>query len=92
MSHRLPRSIVPSHYVIELRPDLNNATFDGIATIETTVTETTRSLVCNAIDLDIAWVAIDGQKTDFTLDEDFEQLSVDLGLSLIHISEPTRPY
>ena len=35
--HRLPRSVVPTHYDIKITPDLKNFTFDGEITISVRV-------------------------------------------------------
>ena len=50
---RLPTTVVPRHYEIELSPDLDAALFTGLVAIDVDITEATDSIVCNAADLDI---------------------------------------
>ncbi|MCC5951636.1 MAG: M1 family metallopeptidase [Acidimicrobiia bacterium] len=58
--YRLPRHSRPVRYDLELRPDLGQATFSGTAAIEVEVLEATNTLVCNAADLEIHRVWIEG--------------------------------
>ena len=50
---RLPTSVVPSHYVIKLKPDLVNFTFQGEVTITAAVKEAVSEVQCNAANLEI---------------------------------------
>jgi puromycin-sensitive aminopeptidase len=52
-AYRLPRTVVPERYVIELTPDLDAATFDGRVGIEVHVGDPVDTMVLNAIELDI---------------------------------------
>ena len=79
MSYRLPRSILPSSYSVEIQPDLNAHSFSGSVTVKAAVVEATDTLVCNVADLELTSVTIDGEAADFSIDEDNEQLRVDLG-------------
>ncbi len=49
--HRLPSSVVPSHYRIRLEPDLEQATFIGTVEIEVEVEHATDTIQMNAADL-----------------------------------------
>jgi puromycin-sensitive aminopeptidase len=51
--HRLPGDVVPSHYQIELTPDLDRATFEGSVLIDIDVSETIDEIACNAAELEI---------------------------------------
>jgi puromycin-sensitive aminopeptidase len=51
--YRLPRHVVPTRYDLRLEPDLKTFTFAGDETITLTVTETTRDIQLNAIELSI---------------------------------------
>ena len=50
---RLPRTVIPRHYRIEVAPDLDRASFDGVVEISVDVTEPTDRIVLNAIELTI---------------------------------------
>ena len=51
--YRLPRSVTPQRYDITIRPDLEDATFDGTVDIDVTVHEGVDAVVLNALDLAI---------------------------------------
>ncbi|HEY2213952.1 MAG TPA: M1 family metallopeptidase [Acidimicrobiales bacterium] len=77
---RLPRSVEPVTYRIELEPDLGAATFSGTAEIDVLVHEEIEQIVLNAADLAISDVAVRPEgKTAFscavTFDDDLEQVS-----------------
>ena len=79
MDHRLPRTIIPSNYVITLEPDLERNSFTGEVTITADVVEPTAEIRCNSIDLEIGSVLVDGENYEPTLDPENEQLAIDLG-------------
>ncbi|MGI9608334.1 MAG: M1 family metallopeptidase [Acidimicrobiales bacterium] len=79
MSHRLPRTILPSNYRVELTPDLDAFTFGGTVRITAEVIEPTDQLICNVADLELWSVSIDGVPATHHVDTDAEQLVVDLG-------------
>ncbi len=51
--YRLPRRVVPRHYRLTFEPDLDEATFQGEATIDVDVREPVDEIVLNAIELTI---------------------------------------
>ena len=51
--HRLPRTVVPNHYALTLSPELDEATFGGLAIIDVEVTGATEEIVLNAVQLTI---------------------------------------
>ena len=55
--HRLPTSVVPSHYQLSLTSDLEAATFAGTEAVTVEVKEATTEVVLNALELEIgeAW-------------------------------------
>ena len=55
---RLPKTVVPLHYEIELCPDLGAATFTGSVVVDINIVETTDTIVCNAAELDIKSVEL----------------------------------
>ena len=74
--YRLPRTVVPSRYEIELEPDLAEATFRGDVHIVVTATDDVAELVLNAAELSIRSCRIDGADADWRLDEAAERLFV----------------
>ena len=52
--HRLPRTVVPSRYEIELTPDLVNFVFSGHENVTVQVVEPVHEFVLNSIDIDIS--------------------------------------
>ena len=81
--YRLPRSVAPRHYHLELIPDLGAATFAGRARIDLDIREVTDTLVLNAIELSIASCTVDGQSATFSLDDELERLTVRLTTPLV---------
>ena len=79
MTYRLPRSILPESYVLEIHPDLETNSFIGSVTAKTNVVERTKELRCNIADLILDEVRIDGIAKSFEIDEETEQLVVALG-------------
>lgn len=79
MDHRLPRSILPVNYQVEISPDRAQGTFTGSVIVQAEVQEATSELRCNSLDLEIVSASIDGEDVEVTLDVENEQLVVDLG-------------
>jgi len=76
--YRLPTTVSPRRYDLELAPDLAAATFAGTVAIDVEVHEPVDEIVLNALELDIheAWVEWpDGTRLDATvrLDEPTER-------------------
>jgi puromycin-sensitive aminopeptidase len=78
--HRLPRTVVPRHYRLEVEPDLGAATFAGRVEVEAEVLEATSEVVLNAIELEIeqAWVEVGGRRVEAatSLDETTERATL----------------
>ncbi|HET6794910.1 MAG TPA: M1 family metallopeptidase [Acidimicrobiales bacterium] len=51
--HRLPRTVEPVRYALEIAPDLDGFVFDGTARVTVVVHEPTAEVVMNAAELDI---------------------------------------
>ncbi|MFT7473880.1 MAG: puromycin-sensitive aminopeptidase [Verrucomicrobiales bacterium] len=79
MAYRLPRTILPSSYEIEIQPDLGTHRFSGVVKVAAQVVEPATELRCNVADLLVSELMIDGESADFSVDEESEQLIVDLG-------------
>src|SRR6516162_5930799 len=67
---KLPKSVLPSHYAIELSPDLQALTTKGQETVDIEVREQVERIVLNAVNTDIGEAAIDdgAQRADVTYD------------------------
>ncbi len=81
MDQRLPRHAVPSHYEIELTPDLEAATFAGTVAIDVDVEEPVDSITLNAAELSIIGarlVTASGEafELDSRLDAESERLTL----------------
>ncbi|MBI3635948.1 MAG: ERAP1-like C-terminal domain-containing protein, partial [Candidatus Rokubacteria bacterium] len=58
--YRLPRHVVPLRYDLKLAPDLVRATFTGEETVTITVSEPTRDIVLNTVELIVTEAAVGG--------------------------------
>jgi puromycin-sensitive aminopeptidase len=76
--HRLPRTVAPRRYDLELRPDLTKATFSGVVTVELDVLEAMSEIVCNALEMEIETAEVDGAAVTFVLDAPTERLTLRL--------------
>lgn len=63
-AYRLPRTVIPSHYALEITPNLVAATFAGTVDIEVALAEATDTVTLHALDLTITLAKVsqgDGQ-------------------------------
>ena len=51
--YRLPRSVIPSRYELQMEPDLGSASFEGRQVVDVDVTEPTAEVVLNALELEV---------------------------------------
>lgn len=67
---KLPKTVVPTQYAIELRPDAESLALPGVAVIDIDVREATARLMLNAVDIAIASVTADdsAERADVALD------------------------
>src|ERR1700744_6057289 len=81
---KLPKVAVPSHYAIELAPDLQALTADGSEGIDIEVRETTWRLQLNAANLAIAEASIDdgAQRAEVALDPAAETATLSFPIAL----------
>ncbi len=75
-SHRLPRSVLPRRYWIDVEPDLESGTFGGDLKVELEVTETVSEVVLNAAGLRIEGPELDGRPARVVLDAQCELLTL----------------
>ena len=75
--HRLPRQVLPKHYVISLEPDLESSSFEGTVSIELDVVSETDTVILNAAELEIEGVSIEQNETiqanSIVLNEELER-------------------
>ena len=57
-AQRLPTTVIPTHYTLELTPDLKAATFSGDEAIDVNISQATRSITLNAIEINFLSVTI----------------------------------
>ncbi|WP_423866120.1 M1 family metallopeptidase [Bradyrhizobium sp.] len=67
---KLPKTVIPVHYTIELTPDLQNLTLAGVEVVDIEVREPTARLMLNAVDITFGSATIDDgtQNPDIALD------------------------
>ena len=59
---QLPKTVVPSHYAISIKPNLQTFTFDGSEVIDIEVRKATNTIVLNAFEVKISSAALVGSK------------------------------
>jgi aminopeptidase N len=64
----LPKTVVPLHYAVELKPDLAAATFAGQVMIDIEVHEPTAEIILNALDLRLETATVAEQSAQITQD------------------------
>src|SRR5438309_615466 len=57
---KLPKTVVPIHYSLELQPDLDKLTLAGAEIVDIEVIEPTDRLMVNAVNLTVDAAAIEG--------------------------------
>jgi aminopeptidase N/puromycin-sensitive aminopeptidase len=57
-AQRLPSTVVPTHYTLKLTPDLKTASFSGVESIDVNISQPTRSITLNAIEIAFQSVTI----------------------------------
>jgi len=67
---KLPKSVIPSHYAIELAPDLQALTTAGREIVDIDVREQVERIVLNAVNTEISEATIDdgGQRAEVSYD------------------------
>ncbi len=78
---KLPKTVLPNEYAVRIVPKIDNFTFAGNETVKIDVKAPTRELVLNALELEIASAAVDGQplpKSSIKIDKKEELLRLTL--------------
>ena len=55
---RLPRTVEPETYRLEIEPDLGTASFSGTVAIDAVIHESVREIVLNAVELAVSDVEV----------------------------------
>ena len=81
--YRLPSSVLPSHYNLHLRPDLEAETFSGEVEISVEIAETVSEILLNAKEIDLSSARLIGEGSEieadrFTYDEELERVTLHL--------------
>ena len=82
---KLPKTVVPVHYAIELRPDLEHLTLAGTETVDIEVREATARIVLNAVDMTFSAATVDGdgQRAEIAFDARSETATLTFGQPLV---------
>lgn len=83
IAQRLPRTIIPEHYTLQLAPDLEHGTFTGEEAIDVMVHEPVSVIELHSLGLEIgeATVTRDGQARQATVTPDLKMQTVQLKLA-----------
>ena len=81
--YRLPTSVIPSHYNLHIRPDLEAETFSGEVDISLETSQTVSAIVLNSKEIEVKSAKLSGdagtiEATDFTYDEELERVTIHL--------------
>ena len=81
--YRLPSSVVPSHYNLHLKPDLESESFTGNVDISIKSSDTVSQIVLNAKEIELNSAKLVGEAgeievADFTYDEELERVTLHL--------------
>jgi len=81
--YRLPRHVLPGHYDIHLKPDLEAFTFEGTVGIDIGINESTESITLNAADLEIESAVLTSKTgsiaiTEITYGAEYERATLNL--------------
>ena len=89
-AYRLPRTVIPTRYVLTLEPDISSATFSGEEAVAIEVRESVSEIALNAVALEIdeAWLERAGDGTRRTATITFDEVTERAHLHLDAEAEP----
>src|SRR5262245_55200013 len=78
---KLPKSVVPTHYAIELAPNLEALSIAGSEVVDIDVREAVARVVLSAVNMEISQASIDdgGKPAQVSLDAAAETATLDFG-------------
>ena len=81
--YRLPASVVPSHYKLHIRPNLESETFSGEVDIEVDISETVSEIILNSIEIEVKSARLISSHAEigiaaFNYDEELERVTLHL--------------
>ena len=81
--YRLPTSVIPSHYNLHLKPDLESESFTGTVDISIDASETISEIILNSKELELKSARLIGDVGEidangFTYDEELERVTLHL--------------
>ena len=81
--YRLPSSVLPSHYNLHLRPNLEAETFTGTVEISVDIADAVSEILLNAKEIDLSSARLIGEGSEieanrFTYDEELERVTLHL--------------
>ncbi len=81
-AQRLPQNVKPTHYNLELAPNISSASFTGKETIDVVLAQPSRTVTLNALELKIDSVMAGTQRAEVTFDVDKQQATFTFAHSL----------
>jgi len=86
---QLPKSVVPSRYVLAVHPDLKTSTFSGSETVQIGVKEATRTIVMNQVGLHIVTASVTAVTAGGTAAPVDAAIAADDGAQTVTLTLPT---
>jgi len=85
--YRLPTTVVPARYDLQLAPDLSTFRFDGVVDVQLIVSEPTNVIVMNAVEIEFVegWLLVGDERVEvaeFRVEPDTERVHLHLASSV----------
>jgi aminopeptidase N len=75
---QLPKDVIPKYYAVTLDPDPEKLTIDGSEVIDIEVAKPTRTIVLNALDMEVPRASVDGKPVAVRVDNQQQTVTVTL--------------